>query len=333
MLRVLTKDIYMDATKDGHRGGPALFIEKLIKACVRQGIAEFTFDPADRFDAVLDGTIDLRRTFTLQEVQDFARAGKPFVLRLSGLGHQKFRAQYIKANCKIIGASSHVIYQSKYCREAWFNSCPCSTTEQTPNTIIMNGDDAGRFEVDPLYPILPGVTFAAVASWGPVKRIDFIIDLFKFLIRQGADVSLLLGGRFKHGVACPPIEDEFRGRMVFCGYVKPQDIPGFYRSADAFIHARAGDWCPNAVVEALCAGLPGVVHSLGGTSELLGEAGVEFGEHDIGKASRAVVELIEDYQHYKNKAAERVRVLDIDSVARRYVDVLKQHVAGRQPVE
>lgn len=329
MIKVLTKDIYKNADKDGHRGGPTLFIEKLIKACARQGIAEFTFDPADHFEAVLDGTIDLRRTFTIQEVQEFGKAGKPFVLRLSGLGHKRYQTQYVKDNCEIIRASSHVIYQSNYCRDAWLKSCPSSMSEQTPNTIIMNGDDPGRFAVDPMHPLLPGVTFAAVASWGPVKRIDFIIDLFKSLIRQGVDVSLLIGGRFKNGVACPPIEDEFKDRMVFCGYVEPWDIPGFYKSADAFIHARAGDWCPNAVVEALCAGLPGVVNSLGGTSELLGEAGVEFDEHDIGKASRAVVELIENYQQYKNKVAERTQILDIDFVARRYVDVLKQPVSRR----
>lgn len=324
MLRILTKDIYKEVNKDGHRGGPALFVEKLINSARKQGIAEFTFDPDDDYDAVLDGTINLNRTFTLAEVNRFKSRGKSFVLRLNGWGHKRHKDRYISENCQIISRASHVIYQSQYCKDAWLASCDSAKIGETPDTIIMNGDDPSRFEVPPMIGELPGFTFAAVASWGPVKRIDFIVDLFKALIRQGADVSLLVGGRFKDGVTLPSIEDEFRDRIVFCGYVEPTDIPSFYRSADAFIHARKGDWCPNSVVEALCAGLPGVVHSVGGTSELLGNAGVAFDEHDIGEASSSVMKLIDNYEYYKGRVADRVSILDIDNVAQRYIDVVRQ---------
>src|SRR3990170_803696 len=118
IIRVLTKDIYEEAAEGRHPGGPALFIEKLIKSCNKQGIAEFTFDPDADYDAVLDGTINLTRTFTLEEVMRFTDCGKPFILRLSGLGHPKHQERYIRENCEIIARSSHVVYQSEYCRAA-----------------------------------------------------------------------------------------------------------------------------------------------------------------------------------------------------------------------
>ena len=114
------------------------------------------------------------------------------------------------------------------------------------------------------------------------------------------------------------------------GPIKNEDLPKLLSAGDIFIHPRAGDSCPNVVVEALAVGLPVICPKWGGTAELIGSGGIsidvdnwDYSNIFVEKMTAAVRAIIPNLRQFKENARNQaVENLSLDLMAQQYLDVL-----------
>lgn len=62
-----------------------------------------------------------------------------------------------------------------------------------------------------------------------------------------------------------------REHIEFIGNISPQEMPGYFKSADAFILASYSEGRPNVILESFAAGVPVIASKIDGVSELVEE--------------------------------------------------------------
>ena len=163
----------------------------------------------------------------------------------------------------VIKRCDAVVYQSKFSRKI---SRGVLRISKKRSTIIYNGCDPS---------IYSGVThdkfgydkmLIACAKWHPLKRPRSIIR--GFIKASLNDTVLVMIGRIekKDCVRHPNVR--------YVGQLKPSNVRDYYACCDGVVHISRLDACPNAVVEALCAGKPVLGNNVGGTPELIKGDGV-----------------------------------------------------------
>jgi glycosyltransferase involved in cell wall biosynthesis len=118
--------------------------------------------------------------------------------------------------------------------------------------------------------------------------------------------------------------------VIYLGPISHARLPSVYQQGDVFIHPRAGDGCPNVVVEALASGLPVVCPKWGGTAELIGKGGiaVEAGAWDYSQAfidgmTNATYKVLQNLDPFKKEARlQAVTHLDEKTMGRKYQEIL-----------
>ena len=127
------------------------------------------------------------------------------------------------------------------------------------------------------------------------------------------------------------LHDEHKWLKYFCkSFVKFDDLPELLCKHDIFLHVKVGDWCPNAVLEAMSCGLPVVCPAWGGTKEIIGVAGIsvqgpKWGVDNqlIKGMSDAVLTISNDLVNYKKNARNEITDNNcIDDVTKSYLKVL-----------
>ena len=117
-------------------------------------------------------------------------------------------------------------------------------------------------------------------------------------------------------------------KYITCkGTVSFNDLPSVLSDSDILLHVKVGDWCPNAVLEAMGCGLPVVSPSFGGTKELVGEAGIcingpewDINDDLVDGMVQAITEVQSNLLEYKYKARERIlREFDITNISKLYL--------------
>ena len=167
----------------------------------------------------------------------------------------------------------HIVFQSEFSKKVYESF----TGIKKPNTIIYNGVEDRFFENTDSIEKPEGFEKVVIASskWRRHKRIEECIEAFKN--EKLKDVALVILGGYK----------SVDSKNIFSlPMVHPQDLPKYYKMADAMIHLCWLDSCPNSVVESLASGLPVICSHNGGTSELV-------------KGDGIVIQLEEDYDYGK----------------------------------
>ena len=155
--------------------------------------------------------------------------------------------------------------------------------------LIPNGISVEHFKPVEKNPALAR-TFGIRSSEVPV--IGFAGELrekkgLKSLINAYAQVNartpatLLIVGVVRAGED-QEVVDEFRlshphSQLIITGYISPKDLPVYYALIDIFVHPSVRDGMPNALLEAMAAGLPVVATLVEGVAEVLGPRSDEQG--------------------------------------------------------
>lgn len=109
----------------------------------------------------------------------------------------------------------------------------------------------------------------SVGRFSPEKGMDILLDAFSLLVRQVADVQLVLVGE---GQEMAAMEEQIarlglKGRVHFPGYSK---TPGNYvAEADVVVLPSRSEGIPNVVLEAMAMGKPVVATAVGGVPEII----------------------------------------------------------------
>jgi len=189
-----------------------------------------------------------------------------WVHRADGVYFDKARSGRTYMNKRIrktIQRCDAVIFQSEFSKKI---CAGVIDTTKEENRIIYNGCDPDFYKNIPKYKMGYKKMLVACARWVPLKR---PLSIVRGFIRADLDDTVL--------VMIGKIEDKKRidhPNVKYLGSVKPFETYKYYANCDGVIHISRLDACPNAVVEALCAGKPVLTNNVGGTRELVQDDGI-----------------------------------------------------------
>jgi glycosyltransferase involved in cell wall biosynthesis len=259
--------VFYGGARAGDAGGPLVKV-KLLQQRFPQAF------PGYSLLYMLSNAIYLPQ-FVVARLSD---AGVPMVLNQNGVFYKAWFAEGWEAeNERMAGphqAASHVFYQSEFCRmcAVRFLGARSGSSE-----ILYNGVDTDQFtprerrsDDRPFTFLVTGRISSATAH-----RLKSSVAGLAAARRGGLDCALQVAGGIDDGVRSD-INAEV-GRLgiadfvAFTGSYPHAQAPALYRSADAYLMTKHNDPCPNAVLEALAAGLPVLYSASGGVPELVGE--------------------------------------------------------------
>ena len=121
------------------------------------------------------------------------------------------------------------------------------------------------------------------------------------------------------------------GAVTFGGFATDEAVASAYAQADVLVVTSEHEGFCVPVVEAMAAGLPVVAFRQGAIPEVVGDAGVVVDTKDPDALAHTIAALLADGPRrdgLAGRARARVRALDLDHAAERFVDLLCD-VAGR----
>jgi glycosyltransferase involved in cell wall biosynthesis len=157
-----------------------------------------------------------------------------------------------------------------------------------------------------------------------------LIEAMKLVQKTNVHISLTIVGdgveqdRLLGMIRSLNLED----RVRLSGKLPPDQVAAQLAVADAFVFASEREGRPNAVIEAMAAGLPVIASRIPGITDLIedGSSGLLFDAGDANKLATHIAMIAEDAElrlRVGNAAHRAIvdRGLNWESTARRYVEL------------
>ena len=156
------------------------------------------------------------------------------------------------------------------------------------------------------------------------KRIDYLIHEASQL---GKDYFLLIAGQQEERDLITLGERALGGRFRSL-YLPPEQLPEVYGLADIFVMASLAEGFCLALVEAMCAGLPGIAHESDHFRWLTGDSPCLIDMTIPGNLAKKILEIRENNETFKQVAAHNrdraVERFDWDNLKSRYLDMYER---------
>ena len=216
----------------------------------------------DKFGVKLVGAKE-KSDIHLTIIQGGRKPGAKNILRLDGVYYDVGRMKMNNPIKKTLTQSDGVIYQSKWAQrfvEGMLKAKPRSSI------VIHNGAKTSSFQSAAINKYQFDKVMICCAGWRVNKRLKYIVESF-LACREitGLNLGLFVVGKPDYTNSDPSVK--FFGKVV-------ENIHSVYASSDYMCHICHLDACPNAVVEALCCGIPVLSNNIGGTPEIVGSDGI-----------------------------------------------------------
>ncbi len=244
--------------------------------------------------------------YRLAQVQRWKAEGRRIVVRAVNLNRHAFRMGLRnltlgwlqdRQTIALLNLADFVIFQSDYQRSFFVRA----GYKGSQSCVIHNGASRAFWLNHPIAPPLADRLrlVSSTASPRETKRHDLI-----------AKLSLYEGVEVTHLGAWPGALPSQRVRLL--GKLSSEDMLSVFSGAHYFLHPAIHDPCPNAVFEAVCAGLPVIYNSGPGSSaEIVGSCGISLDENDLAATVQALRsrypelrgEVLQDRQRFSIKRA------------------------------
>ena len=174
--------------------------------------------------------------------------------------------------------------------------------------VVPNGLDHGRFrpgsaaEAKAALASRHGVSgpfFLYVARLEhPAKNHVRLIEAFgRFKAETRSPWRLVLGGSDWHGagaIHAAAASSPFAADIIRSGFVSGDELPEWYRAADAFVYPSLFEGFGLPPVEAMACGCPVISSGAGALAEVIGGAAIVIDPHDIAGMAGALARLASD---------------------------------------
>lgn len=258
---------HMDTKHDRNRAvsGKGKFIARLCVELNKLGI-----------ETTYDRTRDVDVSVALSKPEYIPTNAKKRVLRLGPVEYDINRKNLAE---RVVQAQSYfrkvdgIIYQSEFARK--MNDAFLGKPKDWQKTaIIYNGADPAYYAM--VAPAASPFKFNVLAStreWVWEKRLKDVIKSFQ--LANIPDSCLWIAGQvWDTPQRFPPKQKDYAKKygapnIRFLGPQNDAQVAALYRMADVLVHLVYADACPNAVVEAMCAGCKVVCTDVGGQVELV----------------------------------------------------------------
>jgi len=297
--------VYYAGARSGDIGGPLVKVKRLM--------AHF---PERRWDYNLVYALSNAAYLPAAAVRTLKRRGVALVHNQDGVFYRAwYGGDWRAANeamARTYLVADHVFWQSDFCRRAAERFIG---PRQGSGEVLYNAVDTYRFHPAPSR-VGSGPGMLRLLMTGKFDshifyRVEGTMRGVALARRRGVEATLTCAGWIapQARAAAQDLADDLgiANAVSFTGPYSQQEAPEIYRAADAYITTKHMDPCPNAVLEAMSAGLP-IIHSdSGGVPELVGGAGI-------------ALEAPENWDHIVTPSAESI-ANGIESVAGRVAEM------------
>jgi glycosyltransferase involved in cell wall biosynthesis len=129
----------------------------------------------------------------------------------------------------------------------------------------------------------------AVGTLEPRKNLERLLGAWRAVRASAPDWQLVLAGPKGWGPTIP----ETPG-VALTGWVGDETLPGLLAAAEAFCYPSLYEGFGLPPLEAMAAGVPGVVARYSAAEEVIGEGALLVEPTDVESLARALLDLIED---------------------------------------
>lgn len=263
------------------------FAPDLWKLCLRPVLralrSEWPFDLLDAHYVYPDGValVDLAREMGVPVVLSARGTDVHLIATMRGPRERILRA--------CLGASSVVAVSHALARHLVEIGVPEGKVR-----VVQNGADVESFAPPPGPPqrkLAPGRVLLGVGRLVPQKGFHLAIDALAALLPKYPDLQLVLAGSGseRDALARQAARLGVGERVRFLGEVVHEEIPRLLWGSDRLVLPSFREGHPNAVVEAVAAGVPVVATAIGGIPEIVDEEVGEIAERpEAGAFARAL---------------------------------------------
>jgi len=230
----------------------------------------------------------------------------PKVVRVDGV-HLKENDKNNWKNERIrkgIKKADAVIYQSKFAQTEVKKHLKLKDKKEF---VIFNGANPADYNsvLTNRINVISSAKWCHRNGWRKQKNLKTVIKVAKLM----PDVSFYVAGRLHEKI-------ENTENLTFLGLLKEEELRKHLKTADVMLYPASMDWCPNSVVEALCAGCPTIATSGHGASELVEACGGR-----IADSKEEMVKAIRDL--LDNPITVNKEPVHIDNIALKYKEAFE----------
>lgn len=189
-----------------------------------------------------------------------AKTDRPKVLRVDGVHMARDKKTFWTNNLtkQSIKKADAVIWQSKFCKDIVSGVLGVRPKREY---VIFNGADPNIYDYTATTTTHKyNVIMSARWKDRPWKRLKDCIRVAREVLKH-EDVYFFIAGKVNKNIQ----EEHIRTY----GYLDDSSLNSLLRGVDAMLNLSYYDWCPNAVVEALVAGVPVVCNNASGVKEII----------------------------------------------------------------
>lgn len=242
----------------------------------------------------------------------------PRVVRVDGVHLTKNdKSDYKNNRIRTAIKKSHgVIFQSQYAKSKVTDKLGVSPKK---STVIFNGANPADYaEKTPLrgkFNVISSAKWCHRNGYRKHKRVHTVMEVAEATVNP--DIHFYIAGK---------LLDKFNDtrNLTFLGQLDDDTLRRYLASADLMLYPAKYDWCPNAVVEALCANTPVVCTDGHGVEELVRACGGVVVSNDIDVAQ--VVDAI--VASYASPPKVNVDPVHVQTVALQYKQFFEEVIGG-----
>ncbi len=173
--------------------------------------------------------------------------------------------------------------------------------------------------------------FSMASRFYPLKQIDWVIKIFHDIDKSGNyNFKLMIAGHgrenYEHYLKTVGLELLKKGKLVFTGFLKDEEMLRLYQASDLFISASKAEGGPVSVVKAAACETPIMATRVNGVDDILEQhgAGILVGAFDYKQWQIQILQFLKDRLLVKlmdRKKAEEI--FNWQNISKRFIDIYR----------